>query len=112
LIEAARWKEGKVSFFHSALELNTAEGLARTFEAKYPGISVRVEAFRRGADFSAHRPGAGQRHQRGRRRQLTDPALSRVEKERLAAAHVPEDVAKHFPADQVDPDGMHATSCA
>ena len=24
----------------------------------------------------------------------------------------PEDVAKHFPADQVDPDGMYATSCA
>ena len=41
LIEAAR-KEGKVSFY-SALELTTAERLARTFEAKYPGISVRVE---------------------------------------------------------------------
>jgi iron(III) transport system substrate-binding protein len=25
---------------------------------------------------------------------------------------VPEDVAKHFPADQVDSDGMYATSCA
>src|SRR3954467_12230689 len=41
LIEAAR-NEGKVSFY-TALELNTAERLARTFEAKYPGISVRVE---------------------------------------------------------------------
>ena len=35
LIEAAK-KEGKLSFY-SALELNTAERLARTFEAKYPG---------------------------------------------------------------------------
>src|SRR5262249_51090401 len=41
LIEAAR-KEGKVSFY-SALELNVAERVARTFEAKYPGIAVRVE---------------------------------------------------------------------
>ena len=41
LIEAAK-KEGKLSFY-SALELNTAERLARTFEAKYPGIVVRVE---------------------------------------------------------------------
>src|SRR3981081_3964104 len=41
LIEAAR-KEGKVSFY-SALELNVGERLAKTFEAKYPGISVRVE---------------------------------------------------------------------
>src|SRR4029434_6354613 len=41
LIAAAR-KEGKVSFY-SALELNVAERVARTFEANYPGITVRVE---------------------------------------------------------------------
>ena len=41
LIEAAK-KEGKLSFY-SALELTTAERLARTFETKYPGIAVRVE---------------------------------------------------------------------
>src|SRR4030088_952870 len=41
LIEAAR-KEGRVAYY-SALELNVGERLARTFEAKYPGISVRVE---------------------------------------------------------------------
>src|SRR4051812_39027256 len=41
LIEAAR-KEGKVSFY-SALELNVGERLGKVFEAKYPGISVRVE---------------------------------------------------------------------
>ena len=41
LVEAAR-KEGKVSFY-TALELTTAERLSRTFEAKYPGIAVRVE---------------------------------------------------------------------
>jgi hypothetical protein len=41
LVEAAR-KEGKLSYY-CALELNVAERLARTFEAKYPGIAVRVE---------------------------------------------------------------------
>jgi iron(III) transport system substrate-binding protein len=41
LIEAAR-KEGKLSYY-CALELNVGERLARTFEAKYPGIAVRVE---------------------------------------------------------------------
>src|SRR5471030_729825 len=41
LIEAAK-KEGKASFY-TALELNTSERLARVFEAKYPGIAVRVE---------------------------------------------------------------------
>jgi hypothetical protein len=41
LVEAAR-KEGKVSFY-TALELNVAERLSRMFEARYPGIAVRVE---------------------------------------------------------------------
>jgi hypothetical protein len=41
LIEAAR-KEGKVSFY-TALELPVAERFGKVFEAKYPGIAVRVE---------------------------------------------------------------------
>ena len=41
LIEAAR-KEGKASFY-TALELATATRLAGAFEAKYPGIAIRVE---------------------------------------------------------------------
>ena len=41
LLEAAR-KECKMAFY-SALELNISEKLARTFEARYPGIHVRVE---------------------------------------------------------------------
>jgi iron(III) transport system substrate-binding protein len=41
LIDAAR-KEAKVSFY-TALELTTSERLAKAFEAKYPGIAVRVE---------------------------------------------------------------------
>ncbi|MGA7534460.1 MAG: iron ABC transporter substrate-binding protein, partial [Pseudolabrys sp.] len=41
LIEAAK-KEGKVSFY-TAMDIQFAERLAKTFEAKYPGIAVRVE---------------------------------------------------------------------
>src|SRR3954465_7314821 len=111
LIEAAR-KEGKLSFY-SALELNVAERLARTFEAKYPGITVRVE-----------RSGAERIFQRIAQEQgsginavdvanSTDPAhYLEWKKNKWLAPYVPEDVAAHFPADQVDPDGMYATSCA
>ncbi|MBR0695770.1 extracellular solute-binding protein [Bradyrhizobium lablabi] len=111
LIEAAK-KEGKVSFY-SALELNTAERLSRTFEQKYPGISVRVE-----------RSGAERIFQRIAQEQgsginavdvanSTDPAhYLDWRKNDWLAPYVPEDVARHFPADQVDPHGTHATSCA
>src|SRR3978361_80726 len=41
LIEAAK-KEGKV-IFYTAMDLQFAERLGRSFETKYPGISARVE---------------------------------------------------------------------
>ena len=41
LIEAAK-KEGKCSFY-TAMDLQFAEKLGKAFEAKYPGIAVRVE---------------------------------------------------------------------
>ena len=111
LIEAAR-KEGKVSFY-SALELNVAERLAKTFEAKYSGIAVRVERsgaeriFQRIAQEQASRINAVDVAN------STDPAhyLDWKQKDWLAP-YMPDDVARHFPADQIDPDGMYATSCA
>src|SRR5437660_1716559 len=111
LIEAAK-KEGKLSFY-SALELNTAERLARTFEAKYPGIAVRVE--RSGAERIFQR--IGQEQGSGIKAvdvaNSTDPAhYLEWKKNDWLVPYVPEDVAKHFPADHVDPDGMYATSCA
>jgi iron(III) transport system substrate-binding protein len=111
LIEAAR-KEGKISYY-SALELNTAERLGKAFEAKYPGIAVRVE-----------RSGAERIFQRIAQEQAsginavdvansTDPAhyLDWKSKDWLAP-YLPDDVARYFPADQVDPEGLYATSCA
>jgi len=110
LVAAAR-KEGRISYY-SALELNVAERLGKEFEAKYPGIAVHVE-----------RSGAERIYQRIAQEQAsginavdvansTDPAhyLDWKAKDWLAP-HVPDDVAKYFPADQVDPDGMYATSC-
>lgn len=41
LIEAAK-KEGKVTFY-TAMDLQFAERLSRAFEAKYPGVAVRME---------------------------------------------------------------------
>jgi iron(III) transport system substrate-binding protein len=110
LIEAAR-KEGKVSYY-SALELNVAERLAKAFEARYPDIAVQVE-----------RSGAERIFQRIAQEQAsginavdvansTDPAHYLDWKARdWLAPYVPDDVAKYFPADQVDPDGLYATSC-
>jgi iron(III) transport system substrate-binding protein len=111
LIEAARM-EGKVSYY-SALELNVAERLGKAFEAKYPGIAVRVE-----------RSGAERIYQRIAQEQgsginavdvanSTDPAhyLDWKSKDWLAP-YLPDDVAKYFPADQFDPAGLWATSCA
>ena len=111
LIDAAR-KEGKVSFY-TALELNVAERLGKVFEAKYPGITVHIE-----------RSGAERIYQRISQERAshinavdvansTDPAhYLDWKKNEWLAPYVPDDVAKHFPADQIGPEGMHATSCA
>ena len=111
LIEAAR-KEGKASFY-TALELNTSERLARAFEAKYPGIAVRVE-----------RSGAERVFQRIAQEQSsrifavdvvcsTDPShFIDWTGKNWVEPYVTEDMAKHFPREQLDPNGMHATLCA
>ena len=53
LIDAAR-KEGKV-IYYTPIDLPVSERMARAFEAKYPGISVRVE--RTGAERIFQRVG-------------------------------------------------------
>ena len=111
LIEAAR-KEGKISYY-AAIELNVAERLGKMFEAKYPGIAVRVE--RSGAERIFQRIAQEQ----GSRIHAVDVANSTDaahyldwKKNGWLAPYLPEDVAKHFPADQFDPEGLYATSCA
>src|SRR5229473_3581916 len=111
LIAAAR-KEGKVGFY-SALDITLSEKLARTFEAKYPGIAVRVE--RSGAERIFQRIGQEQTS----RIHAVDVVCSTDVAHFLdwkskdwVAPYVPEDVTRYFPPEHVDPSGMHATLCA
>jgi iron(III) transport system substrate-binding protein len=111
LIEAAR-KEGKISYY-AAIQLDVAEHLGKMFEAKYPGISVQVE--RSGAERIFQRIGQEQ----GSGIHAVDVANStdvahylEWKKNGWLAPYVPEEVAKNFPADQIDADGMYATACA
>ena len=111
MIEAAR-KEGKLSFY-SALELNVAERVARTFEAKYPGIAVRVE--RSGAERIFQR--IAQEQGSGIKAvdiaNSTDPAhYLDWKKNDWLEPYLPERWRNSFPPDQIDPDGTHATVCA
>ena len=85
LIEAAK-KEGKCAFY-TAMDLQFAERLGKAFEAKFPGIAVRVE--RSGAERVFTRIGQeySQQHPRRRRGQHRRPgALHRLEAQRLARA--------------------------
>jgi iron(III) transport system substrate-binding protein len=111
LVEAAK-KEGKISYY-AAIELNVAERLGKMFEAKYPDISVRVE--RSGAERIFQR--IAQENDSGIH--AVDVANSTDvshyldwKKKGWLAAYLPEEVVKNFPADQYDPEGMYATSCA
>jgi iron(III) transport system substrate-binding protein len=111
LIEAAR-KEGKLSYY-AAIELNVAERLGKMFEAKYPGIAVRVE--RSGAERIFQR--IAQENDSGIHAvdvaNSTDVAhYLEWKKNGWLAPYLPEEVAKHFPADQFDAEGLYATSCA
>jgi iron(III) transport system substrate-binding protein len=107
LIAAAK-KEGKVVWYTS-IDLAGAERIAKSFEAKYPGIPVRVE--RSGAERVFQRIG-----QEYSSRifavdvvNTSDAAHCIVWKRNgWLMPYVPEDVAKHFPADHKDPDGTFA----
>jgi iron(III) transport system substrate-binding protein len=110
LIEAAR-RDGKVAFY-SALDLPLSEKLAKGFEAKYPGIAVRVE--RSGAERIFQRIGQEQ----ASRIYAADVAVSTDAAHFVAwkrsgwlAPFVPQDVAQHFTAADRDADGLHTTLC-
>ena len=108
LIDAAK-KEGKATWYTS-VDLPLAEKVAKAFEAKYPGVSLKVE-----------RSGAERNFQR-----ISQEYASKIyncdvvnssdaahliiwKRESLLAAYVPEDVARDFPATHKDPDGMYAS---
>lgn len=108
LIEAAK-KEGKIVWYTS-LDLPVSERVAKSFESKYPGVAVRVE--RTGAERLFQRIGQeiSSRIHAADVVQSSDAAHFIVwKRDGLLAPYVPEDVAKHIPADHKDPDGMFAT---
>ena len=108
LIEAAK-KEGKVVYYTS-IDLPLAEKIAKAFEAAYPGIAVRVE--RTGAERVFQRIG----QEYGSNIHAVDVVNSSDashlivwKRDGLLAPFVPEDVAKHYPAEHKDADGMYAS---
>ncbi len=109
LIEAAK-KEGK-AVWYTSVDLPLAERVARTFEAKYPGVAVRVE--RSGAERVFTR--IGQEYTSNIRAvdvaNTADAAHCIVwTRNGWLEPYMPEDVAKHFGKDYYDPDGLHVTT--
>src|SRR6266581_9667276 len=108
LIEAAR-KEGKV-IWYTAVDLPVAERIAKAFEAKYPGIAMRVE--RSGGERIYQR--IGQEYASNIHAvdvvNSSDAAHFIVwKRDGILAPYVPEDVAKFYPAEHKDPDGLFAS---
>src|SRR6516165_5832073 len=108
LIEAAR-REGKVVWYTS-VDLPVAEKIAKSFEAKYSGVAVRVE--RTGAERVFQRIG----QEYASRIYAVDVVNSSDaahfivwKRDGLLAPYVPEDVAQFYPSEHKDPDGMFAS---
>jgi iron(III) transport system substrate-binding protein len=108
LIEAAK-KEGKV-IWYTSVDLPLAERVGKSFEAKYPGIAVRVE--RTGAErvFTRIAQEYGSNIHAVDVVNSSDAAHLIVWKRNgWLEPYVPEDVAQHYPAEHKDPDGTFAS---
>jgi len=108
LIAAAK-KEGK-AVWYTSVDLPLAEKVGKAFEAKYPGIAVRVE--RTGAErvFTRIAQEYGSNIRAVDVVNTSDAAHAIVWKRNgWLEPFVPEEVAKHFPDEHRDPDGMFAS---
>ncbi|MGA9088017.1 MAG: extracellular solute-binding protein [Bradyrhizobium sp.] len=106
---AAATREGQVIHYTST-DLPVAEKLAKAFEAKYPGIAVRVE--RTGAERVFQR--IGQEYSSNIHAvdvvNSSDAAHFIVwKRDGVLAPYVPEDVAKFYPPEHRDVDGEFAS---
>ena len=109
LIDAAK-REGKVVLY-SAMDLPVGEKLGNAFQAQFPGVEVQIERsgserlFQRiGQEFSSSIHAADV---------ITTADASHViswKRNGWLAPFVPEDVARYFPDQYRDADGMSATS--
>jgi iron(III) transport system substrate-binding protein len=109
---AAAAKEGK-AVLYTSIELRLAERVGHAFEAKYPGIVVQVE--RSGAERIFQRIAQEQ----GSRVNAVDVVCSTDPSHFLdwtskdwVEPFVTEDMAKHFPKEQIDANGMWGNLCA
>ncbi len=109
LVEAAK-KEGKV-ILYSSMDLPVGEKLGKAFEAAYPGVTVQIE-----------RSGSERLFQRLDQEFASNIRAADIvnssdashfiswKKNGWLAPFVPEDVARYFPKDYRDPDGLYATT--
>jgi iron(III) transport system substrate-binding protein len=108
LIAAAK-KEGKV-IFYTSIDLPLAEKIAKSFEAKYPDISVRVE--RTGAERVFQRIGqeyASNIHAVDVANSSDAAHFIVWKRQGFLEPYVPEDVAKFYPVEHKDTDGQFAS---
>ncbi len=108
LVEAAK-KEGKVVWYTS-IDLKVSQEIAQTFEAKYPGVKVQVE--RTGAERILQRISqeySSSIHAVDVVNSSDASHLAYWKEQRFLAPYVPEDVAKFYPPEHKDPDGMYAS---
>jgi iron(III) transport system substrate-binding protein len=109
LIEAAK-KEGKINFY-TAMDLQFAERLGKAFEAKYPGISARVE--RSGAERVFQRIGqeyASNIHAVDVVNTADQSHCIVWKKNDWLQPYLPQEVAEHFDKIYYDPDGHSITT--
>lgn len=106
---AAATKEGQVTWYTSA-DLQLAEKVGKAFEQKFPGIRARVERaggeriFSRVAQEKASGLHVADAVSTGDAAQFLA-----WKRQGMLAPYVPEDVARHIPAEHRDPDGLYAT---
>ena len=108
LIDAAK-KEGKVVWY-TAVDLPVAEKVGKAFEAKYPGIAVRVE--RSGAERVFQRIGqeyASKIYEVDVVNSSDAAHFIVWKRDGILQSYVPEDVAKFYAAEHKDADGMFAS---
>jgi len=108
LIEAAK-KEGK-AVWYTAVDLPVGERIAKAFETKYPGMSVRVE--RSGGERIFQRIGqelASNIHAVDVVNSSDAAHFIVWKRDGILAPYVPEDVANHYPPEHKDPDGQFAS---
>jgi iron(III) transport system substrate-binding protein len=108
LIEAAK-KEGKV-IWYTAVDLPVAERIAKAFEAKYPGIAMRVE--RSGGERIYQRIGqeyASNIHAVDVVNSSDAAHFIAWKRAGILAPYVPDDVALHYAPEHRDADGLYAS---